>query len=183
VGVLGPAAFRGSYGSAPPGALGAAGRSTARPAVQRFRRAGSLQPSFGPLACGRGLGLRPWRTSERLPPSFGLRKGRPTRRSEALQPVPREAAPPFAPPVSPTGRAAGAPCACSPAPTSLAMTQQTEIVHQAAATSTCRLTSWRSRRAAHAHDKADIETLPSQHHSCWPVRAGCRASGAGPGGA
>ena len=36
--MLGPAAFRGSYGSAPPGAYDAAGRSTARPAVQRPSR-------------------------------------------------------------------------------------------------------------------------------------------------
>jgi len=35
-GVLGPAAYRGSYGSAPPGACGAAGRSTALSAMQRF---------------------------------------------------------------------------------------------------------------------------------------------------
>ncbi len=41
-GVLGPAAFRGSYGSAP---SGAGGCSSAFPAVQRLRRAGSLQPS------------------------------------------------------------------------------------------------------------------------------------------
>ena len=44
-GVLGPAAFRGSYGSAPSGACGAGGCSSAFPAVQRLRRAGSLQPS------------------------------------------------------------------------------------------------------------------------------------------
>jgi hypothetical protein len=36
-GVLGPAAIRGSYGSAPSGAYGAAGRSTALPAMQRPR--------------------------------------------------------------------------------------------------------------------------------------------------
>ena len=34
--MLGPATCRGSYGSAPSGASGAAGRSTARPALQRF---------------------------------------------------------------------------------------------------------------------------------------------------
>jgi hypothetical protein len=44
-GVLGPAAFRGSYGSAPSGACGAGGCSSALPAVQRLQRAGSLQPS------------------------------------------------------------------------------------------------------------------------------------------
>jgi hypothetical protein len=36
-GVLGPAAFRGSYGSAPAGACGAAGRSTALPAMQHLK--------------------------------------------------------------------------------------------------------------------------------------------------
>jgi uncharacterized protein (DUF736 family) len=51
------------------------------------------------------LGLRPRRTSDRLPPSFG--RPAPPRYVEphALQPGPREAAPPFAPPVSPTGTA------------------------------------------------------------------------------
>jgi len=43
------------------------------------------------------LGLRPQRASDRLPPSFG-------RPPAVLQPGPREAAPPLAPPVSPTGK-------------------------------------------------------------------------------
>ncbi|AZS21615.1 hypothetical protein CSW63_13775 [Caulobacter sp. FWC26] len=58
--------------------------------------AGSLQASSWWAAWWpRGLGLRPRRASDRLPPSFGRWRG--------LQPGPREAAPPLAHPVSPTG--------------------------------------------------------------------------------
>jgi hypothetical protein len=50
-------------------------------------------------------------------PASGVTTGKIGQRvSNALQPGPREAAPPFAPPVSPTGKGSGAPCACTPVP-------------------------------------------------------------------
>ena len=63
-----------------------------------------------------GLGAPPPPRSGAAPAQLRAGQDRQDRRPEALQPVPREAAPPLAPPVSPTGRAAGAPCARNPCP-------------------------------------------------------------------
>ncbi len=96
---LGPVALRRApTGVTPWARIGPPGRSTARPAVQRQARPVAQAPCsllpYTALARGRGLGLRPRRASERLPPSFGPPAGpaRSNRRAGALQPVPREAA-------------------------------------------------------------------------------------------
>jgi hypothetical protein len=98
---LGPAACAAPSGAAPQATLG---RRRLLGAASRHALARApVQASFLPRPLAGGLGRRPRRTSDRLPPSFGRTGRTVTSVNHALQPGPREAAPPFAHPVSPTG--------------------------------------------------------------------------------
>jgi hypothetical protein len=97
---LGPAAFAAPAGATPGGQALACRRpldAASRHALGAGSCAGFILRRGGRWP--RGLGLRPRRASDRLPPSFGPgRDSRVARAGKALQPGPREAAPPLAPP-------------------------------------------------------------------------------------